>query len=211
MIERTISYSSWGLTAYPGLGKRLVDIGFTILLGIITSPGWILIPLVLSFTGRNPIYFQTRIGLDRQPFSMIKFRTMMTDGDYESANSLQIFLRATHLDELPQLLNVILGHMSLVGPRPLPVEYLSFMSGSEIKRHQIQPGITGLVQVGGGNSLSWESRFALDLEYVSKSSLGLDLKIMFKTLRQIINSTSLVANPVRLDEIRASVQTPRNG
>ncbi len=211
MKDSTLSKGLGRRRFYVGLVKRLVDLVATMLLVVLTAPIWILILVVLSLSGRPPIFLQTRIGLDLKPFSIIKFRTMKTDGDFNSTGRFQNLLRDTHLDELPQLLNVIRGHMSLVGPRPLLPEYVKFMSGSELKRCKIRPGITGLVQVRGGNSLSWESRFALDLKYISESCLGLDLQILVRTLTQVINSTSAVGISVRLDEIRASGQPGNNG
>jgi lipopolysaccharide/colanic/teichoic acid biosynthesis glycosyltransferase len=133
-----------------------------------------------------PIFFtQKRLGKSGKVFFLWKFRTLSTDEDKELHQRIFFWgnlLRASNLDELPQLWNVLKGEMSLVGPRPLPVDYEQLFSNEQNKRHEVRPGITGLAQVNGKNNLSWDEKFRFDLEYVNKVSFVLDLKILFKTL-----------------------------
>lgn len=140
------------------------------------------------------LFKQTRPGLHGKPFEMIKFRTMK-DGADENGNILPDaerltpfgkMLRATSLDELPELWNVLKGDMSLVGPRPLLMEYLPLYNERQAKRHEVKPGITGYAQVNGRNAISWEQKFELDAWYVEHQSLWLDLKIIAKTIQKVI-------------------------
>lgn len=146
----------------------------------------LLIALGYGITGQFPIFFkQERIGKNGHHFRLWKFRTLSTDTS-KSLNQRTFrwgnVLRSTNLDELPQLWNVLKGEMSLVGPRPLPVEYANLFSKEQNMRHKVLPGITGLAQVNGKNDLSWNEKFKLDLEYVNKVSFLLDIRILFKTL-----------------------------
>ena len=143
----------------------------------------------------SPVLFrQTRPGLHGKPFEMIKFRTMKDATDKEGnalpdSERLTEFgkkLRASSLDELPELWNVLKGDMSLVGPRPLLMEYLPLYSAEQAKRHNVRPGVTGYAQVNGRNSLSWEDKFKLDIWYVEHQSLWLDMKILLKTVKEVI-------------------------
>lgn len=143
----------------------------------------------------SPVLFrQTRPGLHGKPFEMIKFRTMKdaTDKagnalpDSERLTDFGKKLRASSLDELPELWNVLKGDMSLVGPRPLLMEYLPLYNAEQAKRHNVRPGVTGYAQVNGRNSLSWEDKFKLDTWYVEHQSLGLDMKILLKTVKKVI-------------------------
>jgi lipopolysaccharide/colanic/teichoic acid biosynthesis glycosyltransferase len=149
----------------------------------------------------GPVLFrQERAGRDGVPFTLVKFRTMLDipgiDGPSRDAERLTPagkFLRASSLDELPALWNVLRGDMSLVGPRPLPVSYLSRYTAEQRRRHEVRPGITGLAQVRGRNSLSWEQKFAYDLEYVRNRSLGLDLRILAATVRTVLRRDGITA------------------
>lgn len=143
----------------------------------------------------SPVLFrQKRPGFKGRPFDMVKFRTMTdelsSDGqllpDADRLTSFGHFLRATSLDELPELWNVLKGDMSLVGPRPLLVEYLPLYSAEESRRHEVRPGITGWAQVNGRNALSWQEKFKLDVWYVDNRSMWLDLKILWMTLRKVV-------------------------
>tara|TARA_Y100001960_G_C14774755_1_gene882389 strand:- start:1460 stop:1948 length:489 start_codon:yes stop_codon:yes gene_type:complete len=138
-----------------------------------------------------PIFFrQFRSGLNAKPFTLIKFRTMRNnkritgemDGGKDRLTKLGIFLRKTSLDELPSFINVFKGEMSLVGPRPLLIEYLDRYTKFQAQRHRVKPGITGWAQVNGRNALSWEEKFELDNWYIKNQSIFLDLKIFFKTI-----------------------------
>ena len=143
----------------------------------------------------SPVLFrQVRPGLQGRPFTMVKFRTMTDarglDGkllpDADRLTSFGRFLRASSLDELPELWNVLKGDMSLVGPRPLLMEYLPLYSPGQTRRHEVRPGITGWAQVKGRNALSWEEKFALDVWYVDNQTFWLDLKILFLTVKKVL-------------------------
>ncbi|QEA13271.1 sugar transferase [Comamonas flocculans] len=175
--------------------KRLLD--FTVaLLGLIALalPLCILILLIRRKLG-SPVFFrQTRPGLHGRPFQMVKFRTMTDARDAQGAllpdaDRLTLFgrfLRSTSLDELPELWNVLKGDMSLVGPRPLLMEYLPLYSPDQARRHAVRPGVTGWAQVNGRNAISWEEKFALDVWYVDHQSLALDLRILWLTVKKVL-------------------------
>ncbi|MEW6380703.1 MAG: sugar transferase [bacterium] len=183
------------------LQKRLFDIILVIPALIILSPIMILIALLVRLKLGDPVLFcQQRPGLDSKPFPLYKFRTMTdvrdTQGrllsDGERLSPFGRFLRSTSLDELPELFNVLRGDMSLVGPRPLLMEYLDRYTPEQERRHRVKPGITGWAQVNGRNAITWEEKFALDVWYVDHRSLWLDMKIIFLTIwktlcRQNIN------------------------
>jgi lipopolysaccharide/colanic/teichoic acid biosynthesis glycosyltransferase len=182
---------------HPSLkgGKRAFDIFVSLLLLILLSPLMLLAALVIMATMGRPIFFtQVRPGLGGRPFPMIKFRSMYdaldAQGsplpDEERLGRLGRLLRSTSLDELPELLNVLRGDMSLVGPRPLLMEYLPLYSADQSRRHQVRPGLTGLAQIGGRNALSWDEKFALDLRYVDQWSMWLDLKILSATVWKVV-------------------------
>ena len=179
---------------YKSFGKRLFDFISAAAGLIILSPLFLFLTLLIYFiNNRNPFFHQRRPGLDGKIFTIIKFRTMMDlydpNGillsDTERLTRLGKFLRKTSLDELPQLWNVLIGEMSLVGPRPLLQEYLSFYNKEQSKRHAVKPGITGWAQVNGRNTISWEEKFAYDLWYVNKISFRLDLIILLSTVKAI--------------------------
>lgn len=184
-----------GLGNWGNRLKRLFDFilaGLGLLLLLI--PMALLIMLVRFKLG-SPVFFrQERPGLYGQPFEMIKFRTMTdergSDGnllpDAERLTTFGRFLRTTSLDELPELWNVLKGDMSLVGPRPLLMEYVPLYSKEQARRHKVRPGITGWAQVNGRNSLSWEDKFKLDVWYVDHQSLWLDVKIIWLTSKKVI-------------------------
>ena len=175
--------------------KRLLD--FTAaLLGLIALalPLLILIALIRRKLG-SPVFFtQVRPGMHGKPFKMVKFRSMLsersTDGellpDAVRLPPFGRFLRSTSLDELPELWNVLKGDMSLVGPRPLLMEYLPLYSPEQARRHEVRPGITGWAQVNGRNAISWEDKFKLDVWYVDHCSLWLDIKILWLTVKKVL-------------------------
>ncbi len=175
--------------------KRLFDLllSFGLLL-VLALPLLLLWGLVRCKLGSPVLFRQVRPGLHGRPFMMVKFRTMTdergADGellpDAQRLTSFGRFLRATSLDELPELWNVLRGEMSLVGPRPLLMEYLPLYSPEQARRHEVRPGITGWAQVNGRNALSWEERFKLDIWYVDHRSLWLDLRILWLTVRKVI-------------------------
>lgn len=175
--------------------KRSFDIVVaTGLLLLMALPVLLLAALVRYKLGGPVLFRQVRPGLHGQPFTMVKFRTMTdersADGellpDGQRLTAFGRFLRASSLDELPELWNVFSGEMSLVGPRPLLMEYLPLYSPEQVRRHDVRPGITGWAQVNGRNALSWEERFKLDVWYVDNRSLWLDLRILWLTVRKVI-------------------------
>ncbi len=182
--------------------KRILDVlgaGAALLL---LSPLLLIIPLAVRQQMGKPVLFrQQRPGLDGKPFEMIKFRTMRdaTDSngeplpDAERLTSFGQFLRASSLDELPELWNVLKGDMSLVGPRPLLMEYIPLYSPEQARRHEMRPGITGWAQVNGRNAISWEEKFALDVWYVDHQSLWLDLKILGLTVVKLFKREGISA------------------
>lgn len=175
---------------YNQYGKRVLDVMLILilLLFIVLSGCFIIIGYVILF--EFPILYKSvRIGKNGKQFSMYKFRTLAVDENLmleKRKFGWGNFLRLTNLDELPQVWNVLKGEMSLVGPRPLPVEYLPLFSTEQKKRHDVSPGITGWAQVSGKNDISWKQKFELDLFYVNHLSFKLDLKILVKTIILLI-------------------------
>jgi len=180
---------------YRRLGKRLFDLAAAVPASIIAAPILGLVALLVRAKLGAPVLFrQTRPGLYGKPFTLYKFRTM-TDARDAQGNLLPDaarltpfgrFLRSTSLDELPELWNVLRGDMSLVGPRPLLMQYLDRYTPEQARRHEVRPGITGWAQVNGRNALTWEQKFALDVWYVDHLSFWLDLKIIALTLWKIL-------------------------
>ena len=175
--------------------KRAFDIAASTSALVVLSPVLAITAYKVKKELGSPVLFrQTRPGLHGKPFEMIKFRTMKDATDKEGnalpdSERLTEFgkkLRASSLDELPELWNVLKGDMSLVGPRPLLMEYLPLYSAEQAKRHNVRPGVTGYAQVNGRNSLSWEDKFKLDTWYVEHQSLWLDMKILLKTVKKVI-------------------------
>lgn len=176
------------------MGKRIFDVLLASLLVILLMPMLLVIALFIRYYLGAPIFFrQARSGVHGKSFELIKFRTMkkLLDNqgellpDRDRLTRFGNFLRGTSLDELPQLWNVIKGDMSLVGPRPLLIEYLPLYNSEQRRRLDIKPGITGLAQVKGRNALKWGKKFKLDLWYVDHHSLGLDLKILMLTIKKV--------------------------
>jgi lipopolysaccharide/colanic/teichoic acid biosynthesis glycosyltransferase len=174
--------------------KRALDLAVAVPLLLLTLPVQAVVAsAVAADLGRPVLFAQARPGRDGIPFTMRKFRSMRdvdpSRGLVDDASRLTPFgrwLRASSLDELPTLWNVVRGEMSLVGPRPLLVQYLPLYSPAEARRHEVAPGLTGLAQVSGRNALSWQEKFALDVEYVDRRSLLLDLRILVATARAVL-------------------------
>lgn len=175
--------------------KRAVDLLLSAFSLTFLSPVIIATALLIRVKLGSPVFFrQTRPGLHGKPFEMVKFRTMLdaTDKhgnplpDDQRMTPFGSFLRATSLDELPELWNVLKGDMSLVGPRPLLMEYLPLYSKEQYRRHEVCPGVTGWAQVNGRNAISWEDKFRLDVWYVDNQSLWLDVKILFLTVKKVL-------------------------
>ncbi len=175
--------------------KRFIDICASLCALILLSPVMAVVAWNIRKKLGSPVLFrQVRPGRDGKPFEMIKFRTMRdavgSDGhplaDAERMTPFGSFLRASSLDELPELWNVLKGDMSLVGPRPLLMEYLPLYSQEQSRRHQVRPGVTGWAQVNGRNALSWDEKFKLDVWYVDNQSFLLDFKILFMTIKKVV-------------------------
>jgi lipopolysaccharide/colanic/teichoic acid biosynthesis glycosyltransferase len=182
--------------------KRLLDFFSVLLLLLILLPVFLIVALVLFVTGHRPVLFiQPRLGYKQRVFHLFKFRTM-TDKKDEKGNllpdavrltSLGLRLRKMSLDELPQLINVLRGDMSLVGPRPLLVEYGPRYNDEQRKRHDVRPGITGWAQVNGRNAVNWDQRFDMDVWYVKHRTFWLDLKILLLTVKKIFKQEGIAA------------------
>lgn len=180
--------------------KRILDILFSFLLLILTIPIHIIIIALLYILNNGQVFFiQKRPGKKEKIFSIIKYKTM-NDRKDEHGNLLPDinritpigkFIRNTSIDELPQLINVLIGDLSLIGPRPLLVEYLPFYNEFQKKRHNVRPGITGWAQVNGRNGLSWEDKFELDVWYVEHISFKLDMKIILLTIWNVISGRNV--------------------
>ncbi|MCG8295057.1 sugar transferase [Pseudomonas entomophila] len=175
--------------------KRLFDVVAASLGLLILSPVIAIVALLIRRRLGSPVLFrQVRPGLDGKPFEMVKFRTMRDAMDSQGnplpddqrMTPFGAFLRSSSLDELPELWNVIKGDMSLVGPRPLLMEYVPLYDDEQVRRHEVRPGVTGWAQINGRNALSWEEKFKLDVWYVDNRSLWLDLKIIFLTIRKVV-------------------------
>ena len=175
--------------------KRILDIIIALLGLIILLPFLLLISLIILVVLGRPVFFcQQRPGLHGQSFILIKFRTMEHQNDEADESLPDIerltrfgrFMRSTSLDELPELWNVLKGDMSLVGPRPLLMEYMPLYSKEQARRHEVRPGITGWAQVNGRNAISWEEKFLLDIWYVDNRSTWLDIKILLLTIKKVI-------------------------
>ncbi|MDY6457665.1 sugar transferase [Acinetobacter faecalis] len=182
--------------------KRLLDIIIASIALILLSPVYFIVARKVKKNLGSPVLFrQVRPGLHGKPFEMIKFRTMKdavdANGnplpDSERLTPFGKMLRATSLDEMPELWNVIKGDMSIVGPRPLLMEYLPLYNEEQAKRHDVRPGITGYAQVNGRNAISWEKKFELDTWYVENQSLWLDFKIMLKTVKKVLAKDDISA------------------
>jgi len=176
--------------------KRMLDVAAVVLTAGVWVPLLLLAMVVVRAALGRPVFFvQERAGRDGRPFRLVKLRTMR-EGDAPDAERLTRvgrWLRATSLDELPELWHVLRGEMSLVGPRPLPVRYLPRYSPQQARRHEVRPGITGWAQVNGRNSLTWEQKFAYDVWYVDHMSFWLDVKILWQTVWQVLTRRGISA------------------
>ncbi len=204
---------------YKNMIKRMFDVILSLMALIVLSPLYIMLILVgfVEMKG-NPFFFQKRPGKDEKIFSLIKFRTMTNEKDRSGKllpnekrlNKYGRFLRKTSLDELPELINILIGDMSIVGPRPLLPEYLPYYTEEEHHRHDVRPGLTGLAQVNGRNAIgSWEERFSYDLKYVKECSFILDVRIIWQTIIKVFKRADILdGNNVvvgRLDEVRTKI------
>jgi len=198
---------------YKFFFKRLLDLVASMLIFILLSPVFLVVMVLLSLANKgSPFFIQQRPGKNEKIFNIIKFKTMNDTKDDQGnllpdaqrLTKIGGFIRKTSLDEIPQLINVIKGDMSLIGPRPLLVSYLDLYDEFEKKRHIVRPGITGWAQVNGRNAIDWETKFKLDVYYVENLSLGLDIKILLKTINNVLLSKDISIEPVKklVDEKR---------
>jgi undecaprenyl phosphate N,N'-diacetylbacillosamine 1-phosphate transferase len=199
---------------YRTIVKPLLDKITALLILLIFSPVLILVILVLAITNKGNVWFtQPRPGLHEKIFRVIKFKTMTDERDAQGnllPDELRLrgigkFVRATSLDELPQLFNVLKGDMSIVGPRPLLVEYLPLYNQEQRKRHHVTPGITGWAQVNGRNAISWQQKFAYDGWYVDHQSFWLDIKILILTVLKVVKSEGISSeSSVTMEKFRGN-------
>ena len=180
---------------YSTFFKRFFDFFISLVALILTSPIILVTALILSIVNKgNPFFFQIRPGKNEKLFKIIKFKTMNDAKDFTGkllADDFRvkkpgILVRKLSIDELPQLVNVLKGDMSLIGPRPLLVQYLPLYNLEQKKRHKVRPGITGWAQINGRNTISWHQKLSYDIEYVENMSLALDFKIFFRTIRKVL-------------------------
>lgn len=205
-------YRNTRSNVYQKGNKRIFDIVLSFLILTAMIPVLIVVGLVIKIRLGSPVFFkQKRPGLNGEIFTIYKFRTMTNEKDdqgnllpnHARITKLGKFLRATSLDELPELFNVLKGDMSLVGPRPLLVEYLPLYNDYQNRRHEVRPGITGLAQVNGRNAISWAERFDFDIQYVDNVSLLLDCKILCKTVLTVFKRKGVNAsNTVTMEKFR---------
>lgn len=188
---------------YEKYFKRVVDICCALAAIIVFSWLYIIIAILVRIMLGSPVIFkQERPGKDEKIFTLFKFRTMTDKRDINGEllpDELRLtrfgkFLRSTSLDELPEAFNILKGDMSIVGPRPLLPEYLPWYNETEKRRHSVRPGLTGWAQINGRNSTDWDSRFALDVEYVDNLSFFMDVKIIFLTVKKVITSSDVAEN-----------------
>lgn len=198
--------------------KRFFDIVSSFLALVILLPLMLILTIVGTFVMKgNPFFTQQRPGKDEKIFRLIKFRTMTNakdkDGnllpDADRLTKYGEFLRTSSLDELPELFNIIKGDMSVIGPRPLLVQYLPYYTDREKHRHDVRPGLTGWAQVNGRNTVNWDQRFEYDVEYVESMNLIFDLKILLKTIQKVLVKSDVVVDSYEvepnLDDVRREV------
>ena len=188
---------------YAKFFKRLIDIVLSGIALIVLSPVLLILIILGAIEMKgNPFFTQFRPGKDEKIFKLIKFRTMTNEKDANGnflPDDVRLTrygrtLRSTSLDELPELINIFVGNMSIVGPRPLAVEYLPYYNEKEKHRHDVTPGLTGLAQVNGRNALQWEERFKYDIEYVRNVSFLMDLKIIYLTVGKVLKRQDIVTH-----------------
>ena len=206
---------------YAHLLKRLIDFTIVLILLLIIWPILLVITIWLHFAnkGAGAFFTQERIGKNGQSFKVIKYKTMTDERDIygnllpdsDRLTKVGKFVRSTSIDELPQLINVLKGDMSLIGPRPLLPRYLPYYTEEESHRHDVRPGITGWAQCHGRNSITWEDKLAMDVWYVNHISFGVDIKIILKTIVSVLKRESIeVAGIEALDTYRNRIKNSEN-
>lgn len=189
---------------YKSFFKRVIDFLAALVGLLVLSPIFILVTIGLFFANQGkPFFFQVRPGKGEKEFKIVKFKTMNDKKDKNGnllpdakrLTKIGSFVRKTSMDEIPQLINVLIGDMSLIGPRPLLMRYLPFYTERERLRHTVRPGITGLAQINGRNTVKWDDRLAFDVAYVENMSFKQDLEILYKTVLKVIVSENIVVDP----------------
>jgi len=187
---------------YPII-KRFFDFLVALVVLAVAAPFMLIILPLLAIANKGKVFFtQQRPGLNSKPFTLIKLKTMSDEKDQYGnllpdelrLHGIGAFIRKTSLDEIPQMINVLKGDMSLVGPRPLLMDYLPLYTAEQAKRHDVKPGITGWAQVNGRNAISWEQKFAFDVWYVQHIGFMLDVKILIQTVFKVVNADGIAAN-----------------
>lgn len=197
---------------YQKYFKRPLDIFLSLLVLIVLAIPMIIVAIMVRIKLGSPVIFrQKRPGLNEKIFEMYKFRTMTNDKD-EDGNLLPDtirltkfgrFLRSTSIDELPELFNILKGDMSVIGPRPLLIQYLPLYNQQQKRRHEVRPGLSGLAQVNGRNAISWEDKFNLDVKYIDEVSFVIDIKIMIQTIKKVLIKEGISSNnSVTMDEYK---------
>lgn len=199
---------------YAKFFKRVIDFTLSLIALIVLSPILLILVIITAIAMKgNPFFTQLRPGKDEKIFKLIKFRTMTNEKDENGVllpddirlNKFGKFLRSTSLDELPELINILKGDMSIVGPRPLLVEYLPRYNQEQRRRHDVLPGLTGNAQANGRNALSWEDKFKLDIEYVDNISFVFDIKIIFDTIKIVIKRDGISSETsVTMEEFKGN-------
>lgn len=199
---------------YAKYFKRVIDFTLSLIALIVLSPILLILVIVTAIVMKgNPFFTQCRPGKDEKIFKLIKFRTMTNERDENGnllpddirLNKFGKFLRSTSLDELPELLNILKGDMSIVGPRPLLVKYLPLYNDEQRRRHDVRPGLTGNAQANGRNALSWEDKFKLDIEYVDNISFTFDVKIIIDTVKTVIKRDGISSeSSVTMEEFKGN-------
>ena len=199
LVIAVVGFAVWlilSIMLYRQFFKRLYDVFLSGLALVILSPFLLVLMVIGAIIMKgNPFFIQLRPGKNEKVFKLIKFRTMTNEKDKDGKllqdekrlTKYGKFLRSTSLDELPELINIFIGNMSIVGPRPLLVKYLDLYNEEQKRRHDVRPGLTGYAQVCGRNAISWEEKFDLDIKYVNKISLFLDVAIIFRTVFTVFN------------------------
>ena len=192
--------------------KRFLDIALSLIAIILLSPIYLIVAILVRVKLGSPVIFkQERPGKDEKIFKMYKFRSMTSETDEDGnllpdevrLTSFGKKLRATSLDEIPELFNILKGDMSIVGPRPLLIKYLPLYTNEQRKRHYVKPGLTGLAQISGRNSITWEDKFNLDINYVNTLSFNLDLKIIILTVKSVLKKEGINSdNSVTMEEFK---------
>lgn len=199
---------------YAKFFKRVIDFTLSLIALIVLSPILLVLIIVTAIAMKgNPFFTQQRPGKDEKIFKLIKFRTMTNEKDENGnllpddvrLNKFGKILRSTSLDELPELINILKGDMSIVGPRPLLVKYLPLYNDEQRRRHSVRPGLTGNAQANGRNALSWEEKFKLDIEYVDNISFAFDVKIIFDTVKAVLKRDGISSeNSATMEEFKGN-------